>query len=310
MNSFSICMLKNFLIVLVCLFSILGVASVSAHESWAIPESSWVNVNDTAYFFVGSSHLFGTSEEVPAGYITLDLRHQDGSVDKQVSDDVNKTQDCKTMGYYKVFEFPINKPGLNVLDLYHTEGIWTHVVTNPPDIEGGEWINKPIEEINFDTMNKTGWADNWYIERSYPKYVYSKTFVAGPDADFSGANKAYGQEWEIVPLSNITTAGTGSFEVQVLYKNKPFEGAAVKAAKAGTPESEIAINETSNAEGKVSLNLDSPGKWVIKSDTGTDSRITTLKDEPRGAKSTEKSIVGPVYRYALVLSDDYFKPFE
>jgi len=303
-------MTKNFLLAAVCLFTILGVASVSAHESWAIPESSWVNTNDTAYFFVGSSHLFGTSEEIPAGYIAVDLRHHDGTIDKQISDDVNKTQDCKTMGYYKIFEFPISKPGLNILDLYHTEGTWTHVITNPPDTEGGEWINKAIEDIDFSTMNKTGWADNWYIERSYPKYVYSKTFVAGPDADFSDASKPLGQEWEIVPLSNITTAGTGPFEAQVLYKGKPFEGAAVKAAKAGTPEKDITINETSNAEGKVTLNLDSPGKWVIKSDTGTDSRITSLKDELRGTKSTDKTIIGPVYRYALVLSDDYFKPVE
>ncbi|MDD1728865.1 MAG: DUF4198 domain-containing protein [Methanospirillum sp.] len=297
-----------FFIATVCLLCITGLLPASAHESWAIPETSWVNTGDMAYFFVGSSHLFGTSEELPAGYMTLDLHHQDGSVDSKISDDVNGTQDCKTMGYYKVFEFPIEKSGLNILDLYHTEGTWTHIVTNPPDTEGGEWINKPVDAIDLDSMNKTGWADDWYIERSYPKYVYSKTFIAGPDADFSAGNKPQGQEWEIVPLSNITTAGTGPFEVQVLYKGKPFEGAAVKAAKVGTPEKDITINETSNVEGKVTLNLDAPGKWVIKSDTGTDARITTLKDEARGSASTEKSIIGPVYRYALVLSDEYQKP--
>ncbi len=296
--------------VLFCIFITLmaGVTPVLAHESWAIPQTSWVQVGDTAYFFVGSSHLFGTSEELPAGYMTLTFHNQDGTTVQKVSDDINGTQDGKTMGYYKVFEFPIEKNGLNILDLYHTEGTWTHIITNPPDTEGGEWINKPIEAIDFETMNKTGWADDWYIERSYPKHVYSKTFIAGPDADFTVANKPLGQEWEIVPLSSITTAGTGPFEVQVLYKGQPFEGAVVKAAKAGTPENEITINETTNADGIAVLNLDSRGNWVIKSDTGKDLRICKEMDMPRGPSSTQKTIVGPVYRYALVLSDQYMKP--
>ena len=287
-----------------------GLGLVSAHESWAIPEISWVNIGDTAYFFVGSSHLFGTSEELPAGYIVLNLHHQDNTTDLRISDDGNSSQECKTMGNYKIFEFPVEKMGLNVLDLYHTEGTWTHFVTNPPDTEGGEWVNKPLEQIDIDAMNKSVWADNWYIDRSYPKYVYSKTFIAGPNADFTKANIPIGQDWEIVPLSNITTVGTGPFMIQVLYKGKPFEGIVVKAAKTGTPEDKITINETTDTEGKVSLNLDSKGIWVIKSDTGIDPRITNLIDEPRGKASTEKSVVGPVYRYALVLSDEYQKPDE
>lgn len=294
--------------VLLLLFCIICISQVSAHESWAIPESSWVNANDTAYFFVGSSHLFGTSEEVPAGYMTVDFRNQDGTSFTKISDDVNGTQNCKTMGFYKVFEFPITKNGLNILDLYHTEGTWTHIVTNPPDVDGGLWINKGIDELDINSMNKSGWDDSWYIERSYPKYVYSKTFVAGDNSDFSLANKPVGQKWEIVPLSNITTVGTGPFRVEVLYVGKPFEGAIVKAALAGTPEDKITVNQTTDTSGIVTLNLDSPGVWVVKSDTGTDSRITKLIDEPRGSKSTEKSIVGPVYRYALVLSSDYIKP--
>lgn len=292
-------------LMIICIISLNG---VSAHESWAIPESSWVNTGDTAYFFVGSSHLFGTSEELPAGYLVLNFTNQDGTSSRQVSDDINGTQDGKTMGYYKVFEFPVEKPGLNILDLFHTEGAWTHIVTDPKDIEGGEWINKAVDEIDFDSLNKSGWSDGWFVERSYPKYVYSKTFIAGPDADFSKANAPVGQEWEIVPLSNITSVGSGPFEVQVLSQGKPFEGIAVKAAQIGTPEDEITINETTDAEGKVTLDLDSPGEWVIKSDTGTDPRITVAKDEPRGSVSKEKSIIGPVYRYALVLSSDYVKP--
>ncbi|MCX8207952.1 MAG: DUF4198 domain-containing protein, partial [Methanothrix sp.] len=51
-------------------------------------------------------------------------------------------------------------------------------------------------------------------------------------------------------------------------------------------------------------------EWLIKVDTGKDTRIVELKDLPRGKKSQEKSYVGPVYRSVLVLRNDYIKPLE
>ena len=215
------------------------------------------------------------------------------------------TNNTQTDGFWKVYSFDVDEPGLYVIDVYHTEGFWTHIITNPPD--GGFWENKYVDEINFSSLNKTVWADNWYVERSYPKYCYGKAFLACTGSDFAAASKPINQWFELVPLDNITKIGKGDFQFQVLYEGKPFDNITVQAEKVGN---DTMIEGVTDTEGKVVLNLTDNAElseWVIWADSAMDTRIVEAKDLPKGEKSKEKSYVGPVYRATLVLRSDYIK---
>ena len=291
--------MKHF-IIYIFLAVLCGSAAVSAHETFIRPLSGWVEVGDVAILPVGSGHNT-TSQELPFGFVSLNITSQSGSKETHIFN--NKTP---TDSFWKVYSFDVDEPGLYVIDAYHTEGFWTHIMTNPPD--KGFWENKYVDEINFSSLNKTGWADNWYVERSYPKYCYGKSFLAGSGSDFSIATQPVGQRFEIVPLDNITKIGKGDFQLQVLYEDKPFENITVQAEKVGN---DTMIKGVTNKEGKVKLNLTDHAElseWVIWADSAMDTRIVEAKDLPRGKNSNEKSYVGPVYRAALVLRSDYIKP--
>ena len=291
--------MKHFIIYILLTVLCCSVA-VSAHETFIRPLSGWVEVGDVAILPIGSGHNT-TSQELPFGYVSLNITSQSGSKETHVFN--NKTP---TDGFWKVYSLDVDEPGLYVIDAYHTEGFWTHIITNPPD--KGFWENKYVDEINFSSLNKTSWADNWYVERSYPKYCYGKAFLVGSDSDFSIATQPVGQRFEIVPLDNITKIGKGDFQLQVLYEGKSFENITVQAEKVGN---DTMIKGMTDKDGKVKLNLTDHAElseWVIWADSAMDTRIVEAKDLPRGKNSNEKSYVGPVYRAALVLRSDYIKP--
>jgi hypothetical protein len=291
MNTFIIC---------ICIAMLCCTMAVSGHETFVRPLSGWVEVGDVAILPVGSGHNT-TSQELPFGYVSLNITSQSGSKESHVF--TNKTT---TDGFWKVYGFDIDEPGLYILDVYHTEGFWTHIMTNPPD--KGFWENEYFKDINFGFLNKTGWADNWYVERSYPKYCYGKAFLAGTNSDFAVASKSIGQKFELVPLDNITTIGKGDFQFQVLYEGKPFENITVQAEKVGN---DTMIKSVTDKDGKVNLYLNDSSElseWVVWADSAMDIRIVEAKDLPRGTNTNAKSYVGPVYRAALVLRSDYIKP--
>jgi len=114
-----------------------------------------------------------------------------------------------------------------------------------------------------------------------------------------------GQILEIVPLTNITEAGKGDFQLQVLYQGQPFSDIELIAQKVGD---DAKIRGMTDAEGKVMLNLsttDEFREWVIVADTLMDTRVVEAKEEPRGEASKELTFVGPVYRTTLVLRTDF-----
>lgn len=287
------------LISCLCIMVICCTMAASAHETFIRPLSGWVEVGDVAVLPIGSGHNT-TSQELPFGYVSLNITSQSGSKETHVF--TNKTQ---TDGFWKVYSFDVDEPGLYVVDVYHTEGFWTHIITNPPD--EGFWENKYVDEINFSSLDKTGWADNWYVERSYPKYCFGKAFLACTGSDFAAASKSIGQWFELVPLDNITKVGKGDFQFQVLYEGKPFDNITVQAEKVGN---DTMIEGVTDADGKVVLNLTDSSElseWVIWADSAMDTRIVEAKDLPKGENSKDKSYVGPVYRAALVLRSDYIK---
>ena len=249
-------------------------AAVNAHEIFVRPISGWVNIGDTAILPVAASHNT-SSTEMPEGLANLTIMRQDGGVIDHI---VNEKTD--TMGYWPIFSFDVEHPGLYVITSYNGGGTWTHILTNPPAT--GYWEAGSIDEIDFDAINKTGWANDWYVERSYPLHTYGKSFIAGPDSDYSIASKPVGQILEIVPLTNITEAGKGDFQFQVLYQGQPFSDIDLVAQKVGNDSK---IRGTTDAEGKVSLDLsstDEVSEWVVVADTLMDTRVVEAKDATSG----------------------------
>lgn len=284
----------------IMLLMLLCPAAVSAHETFAWPISSWAEVGDVAIVPIGSGHNT-TSTEIPEGVMYLRVNSPSGQV-------INHTFDEKTdtSGYWKLYSFDVDEPGLYILDLFHTEGAWTNIVTNPP--AKSVWQSGYAPEIDFEALNKTGWADDWYVQRSYEKLCYAKAFVAGPNSDFSLANKPIGEKLEIVPLDNITTVGKGDFGFQVLFDGKPMDNLTVIAERVGDDTKLTAVTDK---EGKVKFDLTNPSaefnQWVITTDTGTDLRTNELMDMPRGKNSNEKTYVGPKYISTLILTTQYVK---
>jgi len=289
-------LISYILLVLLCSMT------ANAHETFIRPISGWAEVGDEVYLPIGSGHNT-SSAELPEGFAFVKIISQTGTVLNHTLDEKTATQ-----GFWKFYDFDVNEPGLYIIDIYHTEGSWTHFITNPPAT--GYWEHKFADEINWTELNTTGWASDWYVERSYPKHCYGKAFIAAPDADFSLASKPIGQTLEIVPLDNITTVGKGDFQFQVLYQGKPFDNITVTAERVGN---DTKLEAVTDKDGKVTLNLKDPSEiteWLIRADTGMDTRVVEAKDLPRGKDSKEKSFVGPVYRTALTLRNDYVKPVE
>lgn len=282
------------IMVLLMLFS---PAAVNAHQIFVRPVSGFVNIGDTAILPVAAGHNTSSSE-MPEGLTNLTIIRQDGGVIDHIVDE--KTD---TMGNWPIFSFNVEHPGLYVIASYNGGGAWTHIITNPPAT--GYWEAGSVDEIDFEAIDKTGWANDWYVERSYPLHTYGKSFIAGPDSDYSIASRPVGQILEIVPLTNITEAGKGDFQFQVLYQGQPFSDIELIAQKVGDDSK---IRGMTDAEGKVMLNLSSTdelSEWVVVADTLMDTRVVEAKDVPRGEDSSEKTFVGPVYRATVILRTDF-----
>jgi hypothetical protein len=148
------------------------------------------------------------------------------------------------------------------------------------------------------------------VERSHPLHTYAKSFIAGPNSDFSTALKPLGQKIEILPLDNITQIGKGDFQFKVLFDSKSFDNITVSAEKVGNDSK---ISGITDRDGKVKLNLNDSSEfseWIIVVDTLKDQRLVEPTDLPRGNDFNKKSYVGPVYRATLVVRTDYFKPSD
>jgi uncharacterized GH25 family protein len=291
--------MKQILLTL-ALLMLLSPAAVNAHNLFVRPLSGWADIGDLVILPIGAGHNT-TASEMPENYVNISILRQDGGVIDHLVN--NKTD---TSGFWPVFDFNVESPGLYVISAYNFGGSWTHFITNPPAKE--YWESGFVDDIDINSINKTCWANDWYIERSYPLNTYAKSFVAGPDSDFALASKPLGQILEIVPLDNITQAGKGNFQVQVLYKNNPFDNITVTAQKVGNDSKTSGVTDK---DGKVSLNLKDSSEiseWIIVADTLMDPRVVEPKDLPRGDKSNEKTFVGPVYRATMVLRTDYVKP--
>jgi|GEM_PF-303685 len=287
----------SLIFVLVILF--LAAGPVAGHETWSVPDAGTVTIGNNVSFAVGSSHGWGMSEEVPAGYVIAVLSDPDGHRE------VRTAGDGSIRGLYRVFRYNIRNTGLYLFTVYHTEGSWTHIITDPKntDPEGGLWIDKKAEDIDLTSLPDTAWSDAWYVETTYTVHCYSKTFLVSGNADYSRGVQPVHSTFEIVPLTDIRRAGTGDFAVRVLYRDAPLSGIAVSAAVQGNETTPVTA--ITDARGIAVLPLNRTGTWRVRADTGADPRIVSFVYLPRGSAATARTPVGPVYRYTLVLRPDY-----
>jgi len=271
----------------------------SGHETFLRPISGWANPGDAVYLPLGSGHATANIE-LPEGIVNVTVIGPSGEVILDGQGEIS--------GFWDIYKVADVEPGLYTADVYHCEGSWTHIITNPP--ADGYWEHQYADEIDFESLNKTGWAEDWYVERSYIKNCYAKAFVAvGDDLNFSPASEPIGQELEIVPLNDINTVGKGEFQFQVIFKGEPISDLDVWAMRVGD---DTPVEGVTDDEGNVSLNLTDASElseWIVRTDTKMDPRVVEAVNLPRGPLSEEKSYVGPVYRAALTLRSDYLAEY-
>jgi uncharacterized GH25 family protein len=98
------------------------------------------------------------------------------------------------------------------------------------------------------------------------KEVFSrnaKSLIAGAGGTGAGWDRVFGQRLELVAEKDpYTLRGGGELPVRLLYEGKPLAGALVVALQRDQPEAKVAVR--SDAKGRVRLNLDHPGFWLVK----------------------------------------------
>jgi len=98
------------------------------------------------------------------------------------------------------------------------------------------------------------------------KEVFSrnaKSLIAATGVTGAGWDRVFGQRLELVAEKDpYTLRGGGELPVRLLYEGKPLAGALVVALQRGQPEAKVAVR--SDAKGRVRLQLDHPGFWLVK----------------------------------------------
>jgi uncharacterized GH25 family protein len=98
------------------------------------------------------------------------------------------------------------------------------------------------------------------------KEVFSrcaKSLIAVAGGSGGGWDRIFGQRLELVAEKNPTTlAGGGELPVRLLYRGKPLAGALVVALQRDRAEAKVSAR--TDANGRVRLELDRPGLWLVK----------------------------------------------
>ncbi|MHC1631029.1 MAG: DUF4198 domain-containing protein [Methanotrichaceae archaeon] len=280
-------------------FLVLCFLVVDAHDTWLMPTAGWVSEGDTSIVQLTEGH-HAVPEGTPPGNINISVVNPNGVVtDMGIVADGVVDDNTMTNGPYYYIDFDVNETGLYVAKAEHHEGALTFVRTT----FGTEYEEMgPYETIDWSSVDKTNWDNDWYIVEAYDDVVkFSKTFFVVNNSDFASASAPVGQKLEIVPLGNITTIGTGDFQFQVLFEGEPCSGSTVTAMKAYCED----IEGTTDDEGKVTLNLPEKGEWLIKTYYKDVVKESLLQ---HGPDSIEDSDVGIVYYHVLTLRSDYEQP--
>ncbi len=253
--------MKNFLIPIAFVSSLLAAFPLLAHEFWFEPVTAPLAAGDTARldlrvgeFFEGESLGFSAPQ-------TVALRQYTASGSK----DLRAMLPPASRGAIPTLNLPLPSPGSYLLafdgqpnQISLPSGTF-HAYLHD---EGLDFIKTQREAAG--TAEKPG-------RERYRRYIKTLLRVGNSPASgattANGADKTYatrtGQQLEIVPSNDPLLMKPGDvLGLQVLFDDKPLAGALVKAWNKQGGQTLIVRAKTS-VEGKATFNLPYPGGWMI-----------------------------------------------
>ena len=280
-------------IVFAMICAVLGtIGMASAHQTWMEIDAMCVDLDANVEVRITEGHNF-VSEGIPPYDLSAELVEPDGSVitlDKTAEDE---------MYWYSNFE--ADQVGLYTILGTHVDEYSCKVYTGPGSRANSNSHYSYFEgEVDWDEIDKTNWADDWHVVRYAKPYKYLKTFVS-TNCNFYGTDNAFEQKFEIIPVDDISTIGTGDFEFMVLFNGRPLPNGTVKISGSG---SDTKVSAICDENGRAVLPINADGDWLISAGAAGDYWDGAYDgDFPHGDNYTggATTFVGNTYSTALTL---------
>ncbi len=280
-------------IVFAMICAVLGtIGMASAHQTWMEIDAMCVDLDANVEVRITEGHNF-VSEGIPPYDLSAELVEPDGSVitlDKTAEDE---------MYWYSNFE--ADQVGLYTILGTHVDEYSCKVYTGPGSRANSNSHYSYFEgEVDWDEIDKTNWADDWHVVRYVKPYKYLKTFVS-TNCNFYGTDNAFEQKFEIIPVDDISTIGTGDFEFMVLFNGRPLPNGTVKISGSG---SDTKVSAICDENGRAVLPINADGDWLISAGAAGDYWDGAYDgDFPHGDNYTggATTFVGNTYSTALTL---------
>lgn len=214
--------------------SVLIATSASAHYPWLIASNYTPAKGASATAYIGSGHVFPLEAFMPADRLgSISLVGPDGKKhDLQSQDGVN----------YPTPE--LNSTGNYVLLATQTSSYFTRTTKG----------NHRQSKKGLDGVLGCSYSSN-----------NMKAILNVGNDDNGQADKRHGQVLEIVPLSDVTELRVGDFmDVQISLRDEPYRGMVFATYAGFSNEGAYAYTVEANSEGKASIRLLHPGKWLVR----------------------------------------------
>jgi len=285
---------NKIIIVFAMICMVLGTTGMaSAHGSWMEIDAMCVDLDENVEIRITEGHNF-VEEGIPPYDLSAELVEPDGSritLDKTAEDE---------MYWYSNFE--ADQVGLYTILGTHVDEYSYKIYTGPGSRVNSNSNYSYFEgEINWDEIDKSKWADDWHVVRFAKPYKYMKTFVS-TNCNFYGNDNAFGQKFEIIPVDDVSTIGTGDFEFMVLFDGKALPNGTVMIT--GTKDRDTKVSAICDENGRAVLPLNDDCDWLITAGSAGDYWDGEYNgDFSHGENYTDGStaFVGNTYSTALTL---------
>ncbi|MCG7850849.1 MAG: DUF4198 domain-containing protein [ANME-2 cluster archaeon] len=271
------------------------IGMASAHGTWMEIDTMCVDLDENVEVRITEGHNF-IGEGIPPYYLSAELVGPDGSIIT-----LNKTAEDE-MYWYSNFE--ADQVGLYAILGTHEDDNSYKVYTGPGSREDSTSNYSYLEgEVEWDELDKSKWADDWHVVRFAKPYKYLKTFVS-TNCNFYGNDNAFEQKFEIIPVDDVSTIGTGDFEFMVLFDGRALPNGTVKLT--GTKDRDTTVSAICDENGRAVLPINADGDWLITAGAAGDGDHWDGEyngDFPHGDNYTGGAIafVGNTYSTALTL---------
>jgi Domain of unknown function (DUF4198) len=269
------------------------IGMASAHQTWMEIDAMCVDLEANVEVRITEGHNL-VSEGIPPYDLSAELVEPDGSIitlDKTAEDE---------MYWYSNFE--ADQVGLYTILGEHVDEHSCKVYTGPGSrVNSNSHYSYFEGEVNWDEIDKSRWADDWHVVRYAKPYKYLKTFVS-TNCNFYGTDNAFEQKFEIIPVDDVSTLGTGDFEFKVLFDGRPLPNGTVKLT--GTKDRDTKVSAICDENGRAVLPINADGDWLISAGAAGDYWDGEYNgDFPHGDNYTggATAFVGNTYSTALTL---------